>query len=102
MSEEGKSAVRAIICGGDGTIPWVLSRCLEERIDLEKIAIGVVPIGTGNDFSRSLGWGADSTKFDLQDFSKLSSMIKKWKNSGIGYYDVWDIYIETYEDGCFF
>ena len=95
LSEEENIDVRAVICGGDGTIPWVLGRCLEEGINFQKITIGVVPIGTGNDFSRSLGWGSASTKFDLQDLSKLNQLVNRWKDCGIGYYDVWDICIET-------
>lgn len=27
-------------------------------MDFDRVAIGTVPLGTGNDFSRTFGWGA--------------------------------------------
>eukprot|EP00439_Symbiodinium_sp_Y106_P043640 s349_g5.t1 len=56
---------RFLVCGGDGTVTWVLHEleaCKEENRHLfttqnEEPAVGVVPAGTGNDLARSLGWG---------------------------------------------
>uniref|UniRef100_H0UU19 Diacylglycerol kinase n=1 Tax=Cavia porcellus TaxID=10141 RepID=H0UU19_CAVPO len=48
---------RILVCGGDGSVNWVLSRIdafgLHERCQL-----AVIPLGTGNDLARVLGWGA--------------------------------------------
>lgn len=55
--------MNVIICGGDGTILWVVSEVMKAKIDPEKICFGIIPIGTGNDFSRSLGWGGSPIKF---------------------------------------
>ena len=49
--------VNIIICGGDGTIQWVLSLIYEAGITFDQVNFGILPIGTGNDFSRSTGWG---------------------------------------------
>lgn len=46
-----------MVCGGDGTIPWVLHSASENKIDFSIVSLGIMPIGTGNDFSRSVGWG---------------------------------------------
>ena len=48
-----------LVCGGDGTIGWVFTGLDEEGLlDLAEVAI--VPLGTGNDMSRVLGWGKAS------------------------------------------
>lgn len=53
----GKSTIRVIVGGGDGTVMWVVEEMIKYNIDVEKCPIGIVPFGTGNDFSRVLGWG---------------------------------------------
>lgn len=49
--------MRIVISGGDGTVEWVLSLSIHHRINFEKVVFSVLPIGTGNDFARSIGWG---------------------------------------------
>lgn len=45
---------RFIVLGGDGTITWMLREMEKYGV---KGGVGVIPLGTGNDLSRSLGWG---------------------------------------------
>ena len=44
-------------CGGDGTVGWVLSVMDSMTFPKGRPAIGIIPLGTGNDLSRSLNWG---------------------------------------------
>jgi diacylglycerol kinase (ATP) len=67
---------RVVICGGDGTIPWVLAELLDVGVDLTKIVIGILPIGTGNDFSRSVGWGATGPKVTRGELGGLGELVK--------------------------
>ncbi|KAK4257629.1 hypothetical protein QN277_007192 [Acacia crassicarpa] len=58
-AKEVRERMRIMVAGGDGTVGWVLG-CLT---DLHKKGrepvppVGIIPLGTGNDLSRSFSWG---------------------------------------------
>jgi diacylglycerol kinase family enzyme len=54
---ENNIHARILIGGGDGTIQWVISSAVDFKIDFSRVAFGVLPIGTGNVFAGSIGWG---------------------------------------------
>ncbi len=56
LVQEGKEPI-ATICGGDGTVMWVVSELLKNDIAPMSVPLAVIPLGTGNDFSRNLNWG---------------------------------------------
>lgn len=50
---------RILVCGGDGTISWLLDSIQE--LNLDPIPeVGILPMGTGNDLSRVLNWGPET------------------------------------------
>ena len=50
---------RILVCGGDGTVGWVLNSLADVKhlMNCKTPGVGIIPIGTGNDLSRVLGWG---------------------------------------------
>lgn len=74
---------RILVCGGDGSVGWVLSEL--DKLHLHKqCQLGVLPLGTGNDLARVLGWGGlcDDDAQLLQILEKLeratTKMLDRW------------------------
>ena len=47
-----------ILCVGDGSIMSTIEEFLNYDINIDDCIFCVIPFGTGNDFSNSLGWGS--------------------------------------------
>ncbi|KAH7674860.1 Diacylglycerol kinase (ATP) protein [Dioscorea alata] len=54
-----RQKLRIMVAGGDGTVGWVLGSLAElVAQNREPVPpVGIIPLGTGNDLSRSYGWG---------------------------------------------
>eukprot|EP00930_Biecheleria_cincta_P044088 TRINITY_DN30249_c0_g1_i1.p1 TRINITY_DN30249_c0_g1~~TRINITY_DN30249_c0_g1_i1.p1 ORF type:complete len:648 (-),score=68.10 TRINITY_DN30249_c0_g1_i1:59-2002(-) len=66
MMKEGLEPL-ILVCGGDGTVSWILTELQKRRAQTFPDvlpAVGIVPMGTGNDLARLLGWGAALVDFD--------------------------------------
>ncbi len=51
--------VRVVVCGGDGSVGWVVNELAAAGLSA-LVAVGIIPVGTGNDLSISMGWGSYS------------------------------------------
>lgn len=79
---------RIAICGGDGSIGWVLSILADLYSSLNNPPVSICPLGTGNDLSRILGWGW------CFDEKRLSSMLRHVSHAQPIPLDRWQITFE--------
>lgn len=86
-----------IVCGGDGTIMWVVSEMHNYTIDPAKVAIAVLPLGTGNDFSQHLGWGKEKKATVVENkYRNLKKLIRRWLLAKEEDFDIWDVIAEVH------
>jgi len=86
------SKCRIVVCGGDGTISWILNLLQDMKLDGEP-PVGVIPMGTGNDLARVLGWGGGFAGESLDD---VLSQIKFAKPRDM---DRWKVTIQSKKAG---
>ncbi|PKI59867.1 hypothetical protein CRG98_019749, partial [Punica granatum] len=89
-AEETRKRIRVMVAGGDGTVGWVLG-CLGELNSQGRDPVppvGIIPLGTGNDLSRSFGWGGS---FPFAWKSAVKRALDKASNGRIGRLDSWDL-----------
>uniref|UniRef100_A0A8C3HIX4 diacylglycerol kinase (ATP) n=1 Tax=Chrysemys picta bellii TaxID=8478 RepID=A0A8C3HIX4_CHRPI len=76
---------RILVCGGDGSVGWVLSEI--DKLSLHKqCQLGVLPLGTGNDLARVLGWGGS-----CDDDTQLPQILEKLERASTKMLDRWSI-----------
>ncbi|PUZ50791.1 hypothetical protein GQ55_6G088200 [Panicum hallii var. hallii] len=90
--------LRVMVAGGDGTVGWVLG-CLGELYVQNRgpvPPVAVIPLGTGNDLSRSFGWGA-SFSFSWKASAKRS--LYKAIFGSVSCLDSWHVVVSVPENG---
>jgi len=83
-----------LVCSGDGSVGWVLSEIDRLNMQVKHIHlptnyqyvnvsvnqlqchVGVLPLGTGNDLARVLGWGAS-----CDDDAHLPQILDKYERA---------------------
>ena len=61
ISSFPNNKIKILIGGGDGSTVRFIEELINEEINLSKCIFGIIPIGTGNDLSNTLGFGGEVT-----------------------------------------
>ncbi|CAK9058705.1 unnamed protein product [Durusdinium trenchii] len=82
---------RILVCGGDGTVGWVLGAL--EQLDLSYIPpLAILPLGTGNDLARTFGWGGGYTG------SSVLPLLQQVGRAHVELLDRWTVASRSVED----
>ncbi|CAH2069081.1 unnamed protein product, partial [Iphiclides podalirius] len=77
--------LRVLVCSGDGSVGWVLQEI--DKLDMHRhVQTAVLPLGTGNDLARVLGWGAS-----CDDAANLQQLIERYERASTKMLDRWSI-----------
>ena len=81
---------RVLVCGGDGSASWVLGALEECGLtgwdgSPYRPAVGMIPLGTGNDLARVLGWGK-SIRLDA-----LPELVRSLDTARVALVDRWRV-----------
>lgn len=95
------SVAKVAVAGGDGTILWAVEEARVTGIDvLRQVEFVIVPLGTGNDFSRFTGWGGSAPSMRRllkNEFSRLAALVREWLSATPRLHDIWNVDIQVDE-----
>ncbi|KAH9618393.1 hypothetical protein KSS87_019926 [Heliosperma pusillum] len=87
-----REKLRIVVAGGDGTVGWVLGSLgglhKDGRYPIPPVSI--IPLGTGNDLSRSFGWGGS---FPFAWKTAVKRSLQKASMGSLCRLDSWDLSI---------
>ncbi|CAM9245241.1 unnamed protein product [Ectocarpus fasciculatus] len=84
---------RVLVCGGDGSVRWILN-CIEQLPRELRPPVAILPLGTGNDLARILGWGAG---IGIGSAS-IPEVLQQVQRASVGVLDRWRLSIP--DDGA--
>ena len=79
--------LRILVCGGDGTVSWIVSAI--ENMNLKRWPpMAILPLGTGNDLARIHGWGGGYNN------ESLIGILEQVTEGYISWLDRWEMTVE--------
>ncbi|XP_026402117.1 diacylglycerol kinase 7-like [Papaver somniferum] len=91
-AKETREKLRIIVAGGDGTVGWVLGN-LTELLKQNREPVpptGIIPLGTGNDLSRTFNWGGS---FPFPWKSTIKRTLNEAITAPISRLDSWNVVV---------
>lgn len=81
---------RVLVCGGDGTVGWVLDKIDMQNFDSPP-PVAILPAGTGNDLARVLSWGGGLGSVERQ--GGLFALLNQIEHAAVTLLDRWKVSI---------
>ncbi|CAN6470071.1 unnamed protein product [Victoria cruziana] len=85
---KGVSHFRILVCGGDGTVGWVLDTIDKQNYESPP-PVAILPAGTGNDLARVLSWGGGLGSIERQ--GGLSTVLQHIEYAAVTMLDRWKV-----------
>ncbi|CAM0873648.1 unnamed protein product [Alopecurus aequalis] len=85
------SNFRILVCGGDGTVGWVLDAIDRQNYESPP-PVAILPAGTGNDLSRVLSWGGGLGSVEKQ--GGLCTVLHDIERAAVTILDRWKVTVE--------
>ena len=89
------SNLRILVCGGDGTVNWIMTAVEKVFRDVPATGmcpISIMPLGTGNDLARSFGWGSGLSARLINDTLAFNYLLRI-SQAPVKMLDRWEIAI---------
>ena len=83
------SRLRILVCGGDGTVSWIISTLENMKLERRWPPIAILPLGTGNDLARIHGWGAGYNN------ESILAILEQITEAYVSLLDRWELTIES-------
>jgi len=91
--------IRCIVAGGDGTVMWAIEEIFNAKIPIDRVVVGTIPFGTGNDFGNVTKWGVSGPAAgflkEKQGFQGLHWYVQAWLRAESRPYDIWEASVKT-------
>ncbi|KAK1363460.1 Diacylglycerol kinase [Heracleum sosnowskyi] len=81
---------RILVCGGDGTVGWVLD-AIDKQNFVSPPPVAILPAGTGNDLARVLSWGGGLGSVERQ--GGLCTVLNHIEHAAVTILDRWKVSI---------
>ena len=81
--------LRILVCGGDGTVSWIIATLEKMKLKRKWPPIAILPLGTGNDLARMHGWGGGYNN------APLTGILEEVADAYISLLDIWEMTIEN-------
>ncbi|GLC73267.1 hypothetical protein PLESTF_001354100 [Pleodorina starrii] len=89
-----RQRLRLLVCGGDGTIAWVMGVIKKLKLQPEP-PVAMMPLGTGNDLSRTFLWGPAYDTHWLRDHKTVYNTLNRIATASEDRLDCWSVTVTT-------